>query len=271
MLSISPSRIREIHDPCSLILMQLHKILFISQLPPSLEGDLLAERQVIDKYKRELFSHRNLYRGRNLKDELHKVMSGSHDTIEMAFRSHAAAGSDGAGHGAGDSDGGSFGGGFGAAKQRMSYEELQRAIEHVLEQTGYYDVRAAAEAPAALPPSHRPPHAPIPEPPAVERAASLPAPVPTSARAGHGGGAHGISTPRSGLGKAAAVAGGNGFVLPAPSPLGAGATLPPVRGQGSRGSLHAPGPAPAALPPSVEATPPPPRAPIRERDLPLAT
>ena len=46
MLSISPSRIREIHDPCSRILNQLHKILFISQLPPSMGGELSAERQV---------------------------------------------------------------------------------------------------------------------------------------------------------------------------------------------------------------------------------
>ena len=46
MLSISPSRIREIHDPCSRILNQLHKILFISQLPPSMEGELSGERQV---------------------------------------------------------------------------------------------------------------------------------------------------------------------------------------------------------------------------------
>ena len=40
MLSISPNRIREINDPCSRILNQLHKILFISQLPPSMEGEL---------------------------------------------------------------------------------------------------------------------------------------------------------------------------------------------------------------------------------------
>ena len=46
MLSISPNRIREINDPCSRILNQLHKILFISQLPPSMEGELSAQRQV---------------------------------------------------------------------------------------------------------------------------------------------------------------------------------------------------------------------------------
>jgi NIMA (never in mitosis gene a)-related kinase len=84
MLSISPSRIREIHDPMTRILNQLHKILFISQLPPSMEGELSGERALVEKYKRELFSHRNHYRGRNLKDELHKLMNGSQEMIDLA-------------------------------------------------------------------------------------------------------------------------------------------------------------------------------------------
>ena len=123
MLSISPSRIREIHDPCSRLLNQLHKILFICQLPPSIEGELSTERLVIEKYKRELFSHRNHYRGRNLKDELHKVVTGSQETIDVAFRSNAA-----------EIDGQD---GF-AVTQRISYEEMQRYIEQVLAVTGYY-------------------------------------------------------------------------------------------------------------------------------------
>ena len=123
MLSISPSRIRKIHDPASRILNQLHKILFISQLPPSMEGELAAQRAVIEKYKRELFSHRNQARGWNLKDELHKVMSGSQEVIDLAFR--------GAGVGAADV-------GAASARARISYEALQRSIEEVLSVTGYY-------------------------------------------------------------------------------------------------------------------------------------
>ena len=174
MLSISPSRMREISDPCSLILNQLHKILFIAQLPPSLAGahhaagaaagDLTAERHVIERYKRELFSHRNHYRGRRLKDELHKVMSGSQEMIDLvAFRTSAAAADR-----------------LGApsAQQRISYEELQRSIEHVLEATGYYALQAdeqqqqqaSVEAAAAV--------APPPPPPGIERAASLPTTMP---------------------------------------------------------------------------------------------
>lgn len=123
MLSISPSRIREIHDPCSRILHQLHKILFVSQLPPSMEGELSAERAAIEKYKRELFSHRS-NRARNLKDEIHKVMSGAQEMIDLSFRSPLATEAD-------------VTGGF-TSRQRITYEELQRYIEQVLEQTGYY-------------------------------------------------------------------------------------------------------------------------------------
>ena len=46
----SPNRIREIHDPCSRILNQLHKILFIAQLPPPMEGEASAHCQVIERY-----------------------------------------------------------------------------------------------------------------------------------------------------------------------------------------------------------------------------
>jgi len=143
MLSISPSRIREIHDPCSRLLNQLHKILFICQLPPSMEGELSGERLAIEKYKRELFSHRNHYRGRNLKDELHKVVSGSQETIDLAFRSAAA------------------------DVQRISYEEMQHYIEQVLEVTGYYALGAATD--ESFPG--------VSAPPKVERAISMPEPV----------------------------------------------------------------------------------------------
>ena len=118
MLSISMNRIREINDPCSRILNQLHKILFVSQLPPT--TSLSFERAIVEKYKHALFSHRNHYRGWNLKDELNKVLSGSQETIDLTFCYAEGAGAD-------------------AAKgQRITYEELQRATEQVLSETGYY-------------------------------------------------------------------------------------------------------------------------------------
>ena len=128
MLSISSSRIREIHDPCSRILNQLHKLLFISQLPPSIEGELSIERRVIERYQRELFSHRGRCRGRNLKHELHKLMSGSKEIIDLAFRSPISPGDSGS----------SFG-----VTQHLSYADLQHHIEQVLSQSGYYALVAA--------------------------------------------------------------------------------------------------------------------------------
>ena len=175
MLSISPNRIREINDPCSRILNQLHKILFISQLPPSMEGELSAQRQVptqpashraggrnarahgptcsrvggmtgtephrtspfwqvVEKYKRALFSHRRLavhQRGWNLKDELNKLVSGSQEVINLTFYSPTVV------HG--DAKGAS------AVKQRITYEELQHFIEQVLSETGYYSCQPAGD------------------------------------------------------------------------------------------------------------------------------
>jgi hypothetical protein len=134
MLSISPNRIREINDPCSRILNQLHKILFISQLPPSMEGELSAQRQVVEKYKRALFSHRRLavhQRGWNLKDELNKLVSGSQEVINLTFYSPTVVHEDAKG--------------ASAVKQRITYEELQHFIEQVLSETGYYSCQPAGD------------------------------------------------------------------------------------------------------------------------------
>ena len=152
MLSVSPSRIREISDPTTRILNQLHKILFISQLPPSTEGELSAERTLVEKYKRELFSHRNHFRGRNLKDELHKLMNGSQEFINLAFRAPVVDITD-------------VNGSFSARQQRVSYEDLQKYIEQVLEVTGYYALQAEGESPLA---------APAADTPGIERAVSMP-------------------------------------------------------------------------------------------------
>jgi hypothetical protein len=54
MLSISPSRLRQISDPSTKLLNTLHKIIYISQLPPGEERD--GARAVVERYKRALFS-----------------------------------------------------------------------------------------------------------------------------------------------------------------------------------------------------------------------
>lgn len=129
MLSISPARIKEIQDPCSRILNQLHKILFISQLPPSVH--VSTERRLVERYKHALFSRRNHARGWSLKDELNKVLSGTDVMIDTAIHVPELGSSASADAGAGEEDG--------PRHHRLTYAELQRCIERVLGETGYYE------------------------------------------------------------------------------------------------------------------------------------
>lgn len=90
--------------------------------------------QVVEKYKRALFSHRRLavhHRGWNLKDELNKLVSGSREIINLTFYSPTVVPEDAKA--------------TNAVKQRVTYEELQRFIEQVLSETGYYSCQPAGD------------------------------------------------------------------------------------------------------------------------------
>lgn len=117
MLSISPNRIREINDPASLLLNQLHKLLFVCQLPPALAANHVRaramraspgpladprppwavlplhraqDRHLIERYKRLLFSHRPGASPRSLKDELHKLLKGSQERVYLGLNHDAS-------------------------------------------------------------------------------------------------------------------------------------------------------------------------------------
>ncbi|XP_041365130.1 serine/threonine-protein kinase Nek10-like [Gigantopelta aegis] len=78
-LTISPNRLREISDPIIQLLHQLHKIIYISQLPPTLGPN--CNRRMIEQYKRALFSPQS--NSMNLKNELKKLLEGSRDMIDL--------------------------------------------------------------------------------------------------------------------------------------------------------------------------------------------
>lgn len=80
-LSISPRKVRQIHDPIQQILNVLHKVIYITQLPPSLSHN--PRRTVIDKFKRSLFSPST--NSLNLKAELNKLAGGSPDLIDISW------------------------------------------------------------------------------------------------------------------------------------------------------------------------------------------
>ncbi|XP_035825496.1 serine/threonine-protein kinase Nek10 [Aplysia californica] len=79
MLTVSPNRMREISDPVQQMLHQLHKLIYITQLPPTLSPN--SNRRIIEQYKRALFSpHSSAV---NLKNEMMKLMQGSRDLIDL--------------------------------------------------------------------------------------------------------------------------------------------------------------------------------------------
>uniref|UniRef100_A0AAV2MGL3 Uncharacterized protein n=1 Tax=Knipowitschia caucasica TaxID=637954 RepID=A0AAV2MGL3_KNICA len=115
-LCVSQNRLRQIHDPIHNLLLQLHKILFVSQLPPALQLD--SRRRLVDRFKKCLFnSHSDPYR---LKEELSKLLQMSSDVIEMSFVPDWGLGQH-------DSSG-----------DEVTYEQMQGFIEELLEQNHYY-------------------------------------------------------------------------------------------------------------------------------------
>ncbi|XP_013063092.2 serine/threonine-protein kinase Nek10-like [Biomphalaria glabrata] len=80
-LSISPNKLREINDPIQPILQQLHKLILVTQLPPTIGSN--PNRRIIEHYKRALFSPKS--NSSNLKSEMLKLIQGSRELIDLNF------------------------------------------------------------------------------------------------------------------------------------------------------------------------------------------
>ncbi|XP_073534116.1 serine/threonine-protein kinase Nek10 isoform X3 [Phyllobates terribilis] len=133
-ISVSQRKVRQISDPIQQILIQLHKIIFITQLPPALHDNL--KRRVVERYKKSLFSLQS--NPCNLKAEIQKVVQGSPEIIEFfADDCHGLLQSYGMSLISEDRTGNTgafeFDGG-------ITYEQLQTMIEEVLEDSGYYNL-----------------------------------------------------------------------------------------------------------------------------------
>ncbi|OXB77746.1 UNVERIFIED_CONTAM: hypothetical protein H355_013134 [Colinus virginianus] len=135
-IAVSQRKVRQISDPVQQILIQLHKIIFITQLPPALQCNL--KRRIIERFKKSLFSQQS--NPCNLKSEMKKLLQGSPELIDTNFFTAdwhmvllSSAGNvlvpeDRKGIvGTSDIAGG------------MTYEQLQTLIEEVLEESGYYN------------------------------------------------------------------------------------------------------------------------------------
>jgi len=92
-VSISPKHLREVTDPILGLLTPLHKLLYLTQLPPSHAPS--SRQALILQYKQYLFAAGSS--SPELKAELHQLANGSMDVVQL-FDSSEHARDGGGGH-----------------------------------------------------------------------------------------------------------------------------------------------------------------------------
>ncbi|XP_074051769.1 serine/threonine-protein kinase Nek10 isoform X5 [Macrotis lagotis] len=135
-IAVSQRKVRQISDPIQQILIQLHKIIYITQLPPALHHNL--KRRVIERFKKSLFSQQS--NPCNLKSEIKKLSQGSPEPIEPNFFTadcHLLLHSSG-GNTLSPNDSSGLPNSF-DLEEGITYEQMQTVIEEVLEESGYYN------------------------------------------------------------------------------------------------------------------------------------
>ncbi|XP_062970396.1 serine/threonine-protein kinase Nek10 isoform X8 [Cynocephalus volans] len=135
-IAVSQRKVRQISDPIQQILIQLHKIIYITQLPPALHHNL--KRRVIERFKKSLFSQQS--NPCNLKSEIKKLSQGSPEPIEPNFFTadyqllHHSSGENSLSPNDQTGLPTSF-----DSEEGITYEQMQTVIEEVLEESGYYN------------------------------------------------------------------------------------------------------------------------------------
>ncbi|GAA6217254.1 serine/threonine-protein kinase Nek10 isoform X2 [Lates japonicus] len=131
-ICVSQKKLRQIDDPSQRLLVQLHKIIYISQLPPAPHHNI--KRRVIERFKKSLFHYgSDPY---NLKVELSKLLQASPELMELGSASsdwwplvHHFRGDPLAADSSGD----------GNLKDGVTYQQMQGIIEELLEENSYYE------------------------------------------------------------------------------------------------------------------------------------
>ncbi|XP_035528285.1 serine/threonine-protein kinase Nek10 [Morone saxatilis] len=131
-ICISQKKVRQIDDPIQRLLVQLHKIIYITQLPPAPHHSI--KRRVIERFKKSLFHYgSDPY---NLKLELSKLLQASPELMELGSTSsdwfplvHHFTGDPHTADSTGD----------GNLKEGVTYQQMQGIVEELLEENGYYE------------------------------------------------------------------------------------------------------------------------------------
>ncbi|XP_041798205.1 serine/threonine-protein kinase Nek10 [Chelmon rostratus] len=131
-ICVSQKKLRQIDDPIQRLLVQLHKIIYITQLPPAPHHNV--RRRAIERFKKSLF-HCGSDPCR-LKEELSKLLQASPDLMELDSASsdwfplvHRFTGDPHAADSTGD----------GNLKDGVTYQQMQGIIEELLEESSYYE------------------------------------------------------------------------------------------------------------------------------------
>ncbi|KAM6935607.1 serine/threonine-protein kinase Nek10 [Lycodopsis pacificus] len=125
-ICVSQKKVRQIDDPIQRLLVQLHNIIYITQLPPAPHHNI--KRRVIERFKKSLFHFgSDPY---DLKVELSKLLHASPELMEFSTNRsdwcplvhHVTADSTGDGN----------------LKDGVTYQQMQGIIEELLEENNYY-------------------------------------------------------------------------------------------------------------------------------------
>ncbi|XP_006883487.1 PREDICTED: serine/threonine-protein kinase Nek10 [Elephantulus edwardii] len=135
-IAVSQRKVRQISDPIQQILIQLHKIIYITQLPPALHHNL--KRRVIERFKKSLFSQQS--NPCNLKSEIKKLSQGSPEPIEpnIFTADYHLLHHSSAGNSISPNDPTGLSSSF-DLEEGITYEQMQAVIEEVVEESGYYN------------------------------------------------------------------------------------------------------------------------------------
>ncbi|KAM9852045.1 serine/threonine-protein kinase Nek10 [Aulostomus maculatus] len=129
VICVSQKKLRQIDDPIHRLLVQLHKIIYITQLPPALHHNL--KRRVVERFKKSLFQCGS--DPRNLKVELSKLVQASPELMEFSTNTpnwwtlvHHFTGDP---HDNPDE----------SLRDGVTYEQMQGIIEELLEESSHHE------------------------------------------------------------------------------------------------------------------------------------
>ncbi|KAK3541197.1 hypothetical protein QTP86_016213 [Hemibagrus guttatus] len=133
-ICVSHRKVRQIDDPNLRLLELLHKIIFVTQLPPGPQTSF--SRRAIERFKKSLFQRE--ISPFQLKMELNKVLQGSQEVVELGSGSRDwwSMVQSGRAETHGEL-------GFSSPQEGITYEQVQVMIEDVLEQSTYYSTPPA--------------------------------------------------------------------------------------------------------------------------------